>query len=68
MNVWIHFLYWTESYPTGPDDARCTSSSKSRVPLPEAPAITPIPKAKAPSKRKNKRTEFKRSDLSNLSK
>ncbi|KAL9982967.1 hypothetical protein ACROYT_G005082 [Oculina patagonica] len=41
MNVWIHYLYWTDSYPTGPDDARCTSyqtpSSKSKVPLSKPP-------------------------------
>ncbi|KAL9982961.1 hypothetical protein ACROYT_G005076 [Oculina patagonica] len=41
MNVWIHYLYWTDSYPTGPDDARCTSfqtpSSKFEFPLSKPP-------------------------------
>jgi len=23
MNVWIKYLFWSESYPTGPDDPRC---------------------------------------------
>ena len=23
MNVWIHYLYWSDSYPTGPDDPKC---------------------------------------------
>lgn len=68
MNVWIHFLYWAESYPTGPDDARCTSSSKSHVPLSKVPAVTLIPKAKAVSKRKKKMPKLKRSDLNDLSK
>jgi len=25
MNVWIHYLYWSDSYPTGPDDPKCGS-------------------------------------------
>ncbi|XP_078358122.1 uncharacterized protein LOC144642894 isoform X1 [Oculina patagonica] len=39
MNVWIHCLYWSDSYPTGPDDARCRSYQKSQIPLPEPPLI-----------------------------
>lgn len=23
MNVWIHYVYWSDSYPTGPDDPKC---------------------------------------------
>ncbi|XP_078357256.1 uncharacterized protein LOC144642139 [Oculina patagonica] len=36
MNVWIHYMYWTDKYPTGPKDVRC-GSSISRSP-PRAPA------------------------------
>lgn len=25
MNVWIKYLYWYRSYPTGPDDPECKS-------------------------------------------
>ena len=25
MNVWIQYLYWTDEYPTGPDDPRCSN-------------------------------------------
>ena len=24
MNVWIQYLYWTDEYPKGPDDPRCS--------------------------------------------
>lgn len=24
MNVWIQYMYWTDNYPTGPDDERCS--------------------------------------------
>ena len=24
MNVWIQYLYWTDKYPKGPDDPRCS--------------------------------------------
>ncbi|KAL9964361.1 hypothetical protein ACROYT_G027992 [Oculina patagonica] len=35
MNVWISYFYWSDGYPTGPDDGRCTNKdkpSKSKVP------------------------------------
>ena len=28
MNVWAQFLYWSEDYPTGPDDRICRSPWK----------------------------------------
>ena len=41
MNVWIKYLYWSDKYPTGPDDPECTSfmkrGPKSRIPLTEPP-------------------------------
>ena len=24
MKVWVQYLYWTQDYPTGPDDPRCS--------------------------------------------
>ncbi|XP_078381574.1 uncharacterized protein LOC144664346 isoform X2 [Oculina patagonica] len=35
MNVWISYFYWSDGYPTGPEDSRCTNRdkpSKSKVP------------------------------------
>ncbi|XP_078345067.1 uncharacterized protein LOC144630573 [Oculina patagonica] len=28
MNVWTHFIYWSDKYPTGPNDRICTSPGK----------------------------------------
>ncbi|XP_078356069.1 uncharacterized protein LOC144640885, partial [Oculina patagonica] len=30
MNVWTHFFYWSDQYPTGPDDRICRSPGNKR--------------------------------------
>ncbi|XP_028514531.1 uncharacterized protein LOC110237834 [Exaiptasia diaphana] len=31
MNVWFYYLYWSDNYPTGPDDSRCRSQGSKRA-------------------------------------
>ena len=31
MNVWIQYLYWVDSYPTGPDDPKCKRLAKAKA-------------------------------------
>ncbi|RMX38123.1 hypothetical protein pdam_00003071 [Pocillopora damicornis] len=44
MNVWTHYLYWSDRYPTGPNDEKCASHSraKSKISVSEpSPALEP---------------------------
>ncbi|XP_027053468.1 uncharacterized protein LOC113680633 [Pocillopora damicornis] len=30
MNVWTHYLYWSDRYPTGPNDEKCAGHSRAK--------------------------------------
>ncbi|XP_028517529.1 uncharacterized protein LOC110247684, partial [Exaiptasia diaphana] len=30
MNVWFHFMYWSDAYPSSPNDPRCSVNGKKR--------------------------------------
>lgn len=30
MNVWTHFFFWSDHYPTGPEDRICMSPRNKR--------------------------------------
>ena len=49
MNVWMHYYYWADRYPRGPDDRICTSLPNKRNEttvlthqFPDAPEISII--------------------------
>ena len=43
MNVWAQFLYWSEDYPTGPNDRVCRSPWKEAEEPEEEPPANPPP-------------------------
>lgn len=39
MNVWIYFIYWSDNYPTGPNDSRCKNRDQPHNLKPKLKAI-----------------------------
>ncbi|XP_078383070.1 uncharacterized protein LOC144665665 [Oculina patagonica] len=42
MNVWTTYMYWPESYPTGPDDDDCVASKRNATSAAHIPMSKPL--------------------------